>query len=123
MDASLDSQRSRVGRGRSPSVRLLRWPFRIVVALELVGREVMTLVDTRVVLDAEFVLYAIHLVLVSPEVPASLDPAVLTAHDGDKTSDDRHLADVRTEARPERIGATSRCRTHADFMEQPVPHI
>lgn len=83
----------------------------------------MTLVDARVVLEAELVLDAVHLVLVSPEVPAALDPAVLTAHDGHKPSDNRHLADVRTEARPERIGAASRRRTHADFMEQPVPHI
>lgn len=69
-----------------------------MVALELVGREVMTLVDTRVVLDAEFVLYAIHLVLVSSEVPAAMNPTILTTHYGHNRSDNCYLTEVRTEA-------------------------
>jgi len=49
-----------------------------VVVLELIGREMVALVDAGVVLGTEFVLDAVHLVLVSAKVPAALDPAVLT---------------------------------------------
>ena len=93
-----------------------------MVVLELIGREMVALVDAGVVLGTEFVLDAVHLVLVSAKVPAALDPAVLTAHHGHDRTNDCRFADVRTESRPERVGAATRRRTHADFMEQPVPH-
>lgn len=68
------------------------------MVLELVGRELMTRVDAGVVLGTEFVLDAVHLVLVSSEVPAAMNPTILTTHYGHNRSDNCYLTEVRTEA-------------------------
>src|SRR5579872_2425858 len=68
--------------------------LRIVMVKELVSREVVALIDARVVLGAELVLDAVHLVLVASEAVATLDPAVLSPHDRDEPTHDRHFTNI-----------------------------